>query len=573
MASTIAMYTGLSGLNANARNLDVIGNNIANVNTTAYKSNRLNFQNQFSRTFSLGSAPGDTTGGSNPMQIGLGVRVGATQRNFTPGSLSSTGNQADLAIAGQGFFMVDRGLSRFYTRAGNFTLNEQQQLVSAGGERLMGWGVDADFQVQRTTLQPVTIPIGQLRTAQATSNASFTGNLRGDDNATIANAGSRLTLGPLTDTSGPISATSLLTNLENAASNPIAAVGSVITLSGVHMGGTEAAGYDLPDASLTVTATTTLQEYMDFLAQSLLIEEGVTNPDTLVTGVTLNAGTGEITIVGNTGELNDIGMDDAEIEVLNGGTTTTPFQVTKNTSADGESTRTSFNVFDSLGNPVSVSITMTLISRGGATPGTTWRYDISSADDNDGDPRISSGTLQFDADGHLSTTTPVTVGIDRSQFAGADSPLTFDLSFASVTAGNSGSITSNMSVLNSDGSAMGELSGYGIGSDGIISGTFSNGLIRTLGQIPVVNFANVEGLVDAGGNLFGVGVDSGEPVIAQPGQFGTGGITSGALELSNVDLAAEFINMITASTGYSASSRVISTTDQLMQQLLVIGRG
>lgn len=579
MASTTAMYTGLSGLNANARNIDVIGNNIANVNTTAYKSNRLLFQTQFSRNFSLGSAPGAVSGGTNPVQVGLGVRTGVTQRNFNPGSLSATGNQSDLAIAGQGFFMVDRGASRFYTRAGNFTLNQDQQMINGGGDRLMGWGVDQDFQVQRTTLVPVTIPLGQMRIAQATTNATLTGNLRGDDNAPIANAGARLTLGPLTDTSGPISAASLLTNLQNTAAipAPIAAVGDVITLHGVHKGGAEAGAFDIPDTSLTVTATTTVQDYMDFMAQTLTIQPGAANPNGFTPGVTLNAGTGEISVVGNTGELNDLTFDDAQIQVYPGGsgTAATPFQVTKNTSADGESARTNFVVYDSLGNTVNVSVTMTLVARGGGTPGTTWRYDISSTDDNDGDPRVSTGTMQFDDQGHLTDTTPVSVSIDRTSVAGADSPLVFDLSFESMTALGDGQAasTSTISKLSSDGSAMGELSGYSIGDDGIISGTFSNGLIRVLGQIPVVNFTSPEGLVDNGGNLFSVGADSGSPVVTEPGKMGTGGISSGALELSNVDLAAEFINLITASTGYSASSRVITTTDQLMQQLLVIGRG
>jgi flagellar hook protein FlgE len=183
--------------------------------------------------------------------------------------------------------------------------------------------------------------------------------------------------------------------------------------------------------------------------------------------------------------------------------------------------------------------------------------------------------LQFDGNGHLSTTTPVAVSIDRSSIAGAVSPLNFNLSFDSMTALGDGQAasTSTMSLLSSDGSAMGELSGYGIGADGMINGTFSNGLVRVLGQIPVANFTNIEGLVDNGGNLFSVGVNSGAAIVAEPGKFGTGTITSGALELSNVDLAQEFINLITASTGYSASSRVITTTDQLMQQLLVIGRG
>jgi flagellar hook protein FlgE len=571
------MYTGLSGLNANARNLDVIGNNIANVNTTAYKSNRLQFQTQFSRNFNLGSAPSDNSGGTNPMQIGLGVRVGGTQRNFSTGSLSATGNPSDLAIAGAGFFMVDRGLSRFYTRAGNFTLNTEQQLVNGTGDRLVGWGVDDTFNIDRTSLEPVTIPLGQLRIAQATTTASLTGNLRGDDNAPIGNAGSRFTFGALTDTSGPISGASLLTNLQNASLAPIAASGDVIRLHGAHKGGTLDGAYDIPDTSLTVTASTTLQEYMDFLSQAMAIQPGAANPDGFTPGVTLNAGTGQITVVGNTGALNDLAFDDAQIQVLPGGTGTAanPFAVTKVVSADGDSARTNFIVYDSLGNEVQMKITMTLVARGGATPGTTWRYDVSSVDDNDGDQRISTGTIQFDDNGHLTTTTPLSVSVDRSAIAGADSPLTFDLSFAAMTALGDGQAASRstMSKLSSDGSALGELSSYSIGGDGTISGTFNNGLVRTLGQVALAGFANPEGLVDTGSNLFSVGADSGAPVVTEPGKMGTGQISSGALELSNVDLAAEFINLITASTGYSAASRVISTTDQLMQQLLVIGRG
>ncbi|MDP1662183.1 MAG: flagellar hook-basal body complex protein, partial [Phycisphaerales bacterium] len=300
------------------------------------------------------------------------------------------------------------------------------------------------------------------------------------------------------------------------------------------------------------------------------------NPNGFTPGVTLNAGTGEVTVVGNTGALNDISIADANIRVYPGGTGTaaTPFTVTKNTSADGESARTNFVVYDSLGNAVNVGVTMTLVARGGGTPGTTWRYDVSSVDDNDGDPRISSGTMQFDENGHLSTSTPLSVSIDRTSIAGAASPLTFDLSFAAMTALGDGQTASSstMSKLSGNGSAMGELSGFSIGNDGIISGSFNNGLVRVLGQVAVAGFANAEGLVDNGGNLFSVGADSGAAVVTEPGKMGTGSVTSGALELSNVDLAAEFINLITASTGYSAASRVITTTDQLMQQLLVIGR-
>ena len=120
MASTTAMFSALSGLNANARRLDVIGNNISNVNTTAFKSNRMLFATQFSRNISLGSVPSAESGGSNPAQIGLGVTIAGTQRDFSNGSLAATGDARDLAIEGDGFFVVQRGSQQFYTRAGTF---------------------------------------------------------------------------------------------------------------------------------------------------------------------------------------------------------------------------------------------------------------------------------------------------------------------------------------------------------------------------------------------------------------------------------------------------------------------
>jgi len=162
MASTIAMFTGLSGLNANARNLDVIGNNIANVNTTAYKSNRMLFASQFSRNLSLGTEPSENTGGSNPAQIGLGVTIAGTQRNFNTGSLAATGDQRDLAIEGDGFFVVQRGDQRFFTRAGAFRQNAVNDVVTVTGERLYGYGVDENFLLISGTFVPLNIPVGQM---------------------------------------------------------------------------------------------------------------------------------------------------------------------------------------------------------------------------------------------------------------------------------------------------------------------------------------------------------------------------------------------------------------------------
>jgi flagellar hook protein FlgE len=132
--------------------------------------------------------------------------------------------------------------------------------------------------------------------------------------------------------------------------------------------------------------------------------------------------------------------------------------------------------------------------------------------------------------------------------------------------------TSDLAATFQDGIPVGSLTSFSVGNNGIITGSFSNGLVRTVGQVVVAVFANPEGLVDDGGNLFSTGPNSGTPLVTTPGSLGAGRLVGGSLELSNVDLAREFIDLIQTSTGYSASSRVISTTDELLQQLLVLGR-
>ena len=164
----------------------------------------------------------------------------------------------------------------------------------------------------------------------------------------------------------------------------------------------------------------------------------------------------------------------------------------------------------------------------------------------------------------------------RRTNTGASAPLNFELRFATgsdgVTALADTSAQSSIAAVFQDGSALGVLASFSVGEDGVITGGFTNGLTRSIGQIAMAKFTNPGGLVDAGNNLFAVGPNSGTALVTEPLNFGSGRIIGGALELSNVDLSQEFINMILTSTGYSASSRVITTTDQLIQQLLVLGR-
>ena len=148
MGLTSAMLTGLTGLAANGTRVETIGNNIANVNTTAFKGSRTLFQTLFSQTLSQGTAPSTTSGGTNPVQVGHGVVVGATTRNTTNGALETTGLPADLAVDGGGYFVVRSAAGReYYTRDGSFSLNSDNQLITADGNYLMGYGVDSNFSI------------------------------------------------------------------------------------------------------------------------------------------------------------------------------------------------------------------------------------------------------------------------------------------------------------------------------------------------------------------------------------------------------------------------------------------
>lgn len=577
MASTVALFTGLSGLVANARNLDVIGNNIANVNTTAFKSSRMLFSTQFSRTFSIGTEPTANHGGSNPTQTGLGVTIAGTQRDFSGGSISATGDQRDLGIEGDGFFIVRRGDATFYTRAGAFRQNENNDLINVSGEVVQGYGIDSNFNIVQGPLTDINIPVGTLTLAQATQNVRLAGNLNTD--GAEATQGARFALAPLAllgtaTPPGPgnvIETTSLLAEIEDGANpgNPLFASGQSIQLRDAHRGSRV-----IPTADLPITATTTVQDLIDFLAEALGINQTTgANPDGFTPGVSLDATTGVIRIVGNTGTVNDLEIDTEDLRVLDaaGAQVSTPFGPAREAAADGESVRTSLVVFDSLGTPVTVELAMVLESKTNA--GTTWRYFADSADDTDLSSALATGLAQFDTAGRLSTPESFAISIDR-QNTGAQTPLVIDVSLASssdnVTA--LADVGSQIAATYQDGTPRGTLASFGVGADGVIVGAFTNGLTRPLGQVALAKFSNNDGLVEVGSNLFTTGPNSGTAQVTIPQTLGAGRIIGGALELSNVDLSQEFINLILASTGYSASSRVITTTDQLIQQLLVLGR-
>ena len=585
MASTTALFIGLSGLNTHSRNLDVIGNNIANVNTTAFKSTRMLFESMFYRTLSIGSEPTAQNGGSNPQQIGLGVGIGGMQRDFSDGAPLSTGDSRDLAINGSGLFIVDRDGAQFYTRDGAFRTDENSQLVNIHGDRVMGYGIDADFNIVQGSLEPISLPIGSLTIAEATENLRFAGNLNAGGD--LPTQGSQIQLmGTSADALNLIASASvppgagnemelnsLLVEIEDpqlpGSDTPLFVAGQIIELTGVQKG----TGL-LPAASFSINAATTVGELLNFFNEAIGIQTGLgPNPDGNLPGAQLDTATGVMTIYGNTGSANDIEMTGGDIRLLDasGAIVRQPFVINDLADANGESVRTTFIAFDSLGTAVEADMTMVLESKSNA--GTTWRYYIESADDSDMALAVGTGTVQFDPFGQLIGPASVTAQIDRAG-TGAQTPLSFEISFGDLEGGVTAftDVESTLVAIFQDGAPIGTLTNFGIDEKGVIVGSFSNGRVRNLGQIALGSFTNPEGLVDTGAGLYTVGPNSGEVVTTAPGTLGTGRIVSGALEQSNVDLGTEFINLIRTSTGYSASSRIIRTTDELLQQLLVLGR-
>lgn len=557
MGLTSSLFTGLSGMNASQFRLDVIGDNIANINTTAFKSSRTLFKTQFTRTLTSGTKPSTSQGGTNPSQIGLGVVVGAIQRSFTPGSIETTGVPSDLSIEGDGFFVLRTAENEsVYSRDGAMTLNAEKKLVSADGYYVQGFSVNSNFQIIPGVEGDLEIPIGSLTTARATGGVQMDGNL--NTAGTVATAGTILQSQLLHDaTNNPITAATALTVVQNPGGTPMLANGDVITINGIQKG-----GRDVPAESFTVGTTgTTVGDFIAWLDEALGINAGAGVPGS--PGISVNAG--QIVINGNYGTENAISIQTGNL--ISSGTTQEPFTFNQTQAANGESAHTSFVVYDSIGTPISVGLTLVLEDR--TTGGSTWRYYADVPADTDVQLDVGTGTISFDSRGQFQEAIGNGISINRVN-SGASDPLPILIDFTRLTALNSPSSSLVMSF--QDGFSTGTLLDYNIGEDGLITGTFSNGLLQTIGQVALATFSNPAGLVARSNNIYFVGPNSGEARITPPLTLGAGKIKSGTLELSNVDLSREFINLITSSTAFSASSRVISTSDQLLQELLLVAR-
>jgi flagellar hook protein FlgE len=415
-----SMFSAISGLRAHQTKMDVVGNNIANVNTVGFKSSTTVFEDTLSQLLRNGSGPTSTTAGTNPAQVGLGVKVGEITTNFSQGSTQSTGRATDFMISGDGFFVTKVGSEQQYTRAGSFDLDATGRLVTPDGGMLQGWLVDPATGKVNTN-GPTTdlkVPFGQTIAPTATKNSTIAGNL---------------------DSESPVG--------------------------------------------------TTVQ-----------------------TSITMYDGEGSSHAVNYTFTKTAAGWD---MQALN-----------------------------SAGTPLAFT-------------------------DNTGAPLVPATTTQpvtFNSSGVMtSPTAPSDFYVDPG-VAGWTAPVDIDLSGVTQFGGESTALAKT--PVTGGGSAMGTLQSFSLGDDGSITGVYSNGQRQLIGQLALATFANPAGLTKAGNSSYRVGDNSGDPQVGIAGSGGRGTLTAGALEMSNVDLSQEFTGLIIAQRGFQANSKVITTSDQILQDLV-----
>ncbi len=415
-----SMYSAISGLRGHQIMMDVIGNNIANVNTVGFKSGRVNFQDIMSQTVHGANAPQGDLGSINPAQIGLGITVAGIGVLQTQGNFQATGKTTDMAIQGDGFFVESDGTSQYYTRDGAFDIALDGSLGNPeSGMKVQGWQADAAGKIDIT--QPVTnitIPIGQRTTAMATSKMTIGGNL---------DAGAA-------------------------------------------------------DGTLVPTTTTVFDSL------------GVAH------------------------------------------------QVKINFTKTGANSWT----WAAAADPADTGIAVGQVLAGaGVLPVNNGVLAFSTS----GIETSSTGSLSFTFPDGATATTPSIDFAQMTQFSGQGQP-----------------------TGQTDGFTSGTLVTFSVGDSGQISGVYTNGSTQVLGQIALANFLNSAGLLRAGQNNFAPTSASGSANIGIAGTGGRGTVTTGALEMSNVDLATQFTSMITAERGFQANSRVITTSDEMLQELVNLKR-
>lgn len=455
-----SMFSGVSGLKNMQMAMDVIGNNMANVNTPGFKRSRVVFQDTLYQAMRGGAAPGDSKGGTNPMGVGMGMSVSSVDQIHTGAAASASSRLTDMAVDGNGYFVVKNNGETSYTRSGAFSFDKGGNLVTSSGGQVQGWLADSEGNIDASVskITGVNISAYNLMAPKATSEMGVTGNL---DSTTTSND--------------------------------------------IDAGFDMAEGMPADDTFETVT-----KEYYDSLGNKEVLYFRFFK--------TIEAGASSWNC--------DVSADPAFGD------------------ANGDGT-------------IDDAADLATVVPQGATPAA-------------GVPVIRYTGINFDENGKLKTDTS-TAGdnavsmsfvIDRSS-VGAD-PVNITVDLKSLLQYNT---DSSVQVETQNGLPTGTLQSLSVGADGVISGQYDNGQLKSLCRVALANFRNPAGLEQVGGNQFTTSTNSGDAMVNAPGTGGMGAILPSSLEMSNVDLSEELTQMIIVERGFTANSRIITTSDEMLQEL------
>ena len=526
----MGFQTGLSGLNAAAADLDVIGNNVANAGTVGFKSARAEFADVYAASLS----------GAGASQIGLGTRVASVAQQFTQGNVTATNNPLDLAINGKGFFRVSDATGTVsYTRNGQFHLDNAGYVVTSDYLRLNGYGVDVNGNIIQSSPAPLQISNAQI---PPTVTTQFKAGVNFDARATAPVA---QTAGVLTGTGGAITFPLTITGANNTLN---------FTLNGI-------AG----------TATIGAAVYANAASLATAVQSAINAVPSIVSAgysATVTSSANTLTITSNQpGAGSSISITGGSAQAALNLNTSTAVAGSNNfdpTNPTSFNSSTSGTVFDSLGNPHILTLYYIKSALAGGQWAVQGSVDGVLANANLGAGAGNPVNINFDSSGMMTTTMPLgpvalTVG------GGATTPLQFALDFTSST-----QFGSNFAVnsLFQNGYASGRLTGFNVGDDGVVIGSYTNGQNKSLGQVVLANFANPNGLQPLGQNRWNETSQSGIPVVGTPASGDFGAMQSAAVEESNTDMTAELVKMITAQRVYQANAQTIKTQDAMLQTLV-----
>ena len=678
-----SMFSGVSGLKGHQTRMDVIGNNIANVNTTGFKASRVTFADMISQNLSGASSPNGTIGGVNPKQVGLGMSVASTDLIYTNGSVQQTGKNTDVAISrGDGLFVVSRGEQKFYTRNGAFGFDAEGNLtIPSTGLYVQGYMANNGvLNVAGDNTTKIRIPAGKSMDATTTATASYTKNLNAttpgyqvanvlvryaDGTSETTNSYTKNEVGKLVLTMGngkkiylsstapaqtvgtnPTGAlySSTISNVTASASGHVDAKlemdsnnpsspkeinGSATTVinrtggtsltSGTYAFGdvfnisgkiTNIVSSPPSDVVLTLDANNTITPGTPVTIKvpnptSFTYAVGDTYTGQLkVTSLTPQAGATVTTADGNSAVLSAAlstpitsasatythtgGAADGTIKSItresiyqfSGKKVSSVVLNTKSgTSIDGligksynagdtfyPSVATTVTVYDSLGAKHDVPVVYTKaannkwtisLGSGGDT------FNITEADGTVTTVALTKTDLNFDtAGGYVSGSASLNL-----TYTNGAAPQQVAMNLAAITQYSG---TSTISAT-SDGNAAGTLSSVDIDSTGVITGTYTNGVRQKEAQIAMAQFNNPSGLTKMGGNLYQESNNSGTRTISGASDIGTE-LTTSALEMSNVDIADQFSDMIITQRGFQSNSKIITVSDEMLETLINMKR-